>query len=207
LALIPDLRKTSVLGANGVIQLERTIYRELLLGATRAHNADKLLKVWHDFPKSLLTDLDLVFIYVNGLIDYGKFFEAESVLKQTLKKHWSEALVGLYGLVKSANVGKQLATAEGWLKHHSDSADLFLSLGRLCLYNQLWGKAQRYFEASISLKGSPDAYAELGRLCDQMEKPELSAQYYRKGLMLTAPSVGSDNSGNSLQGNILIESS
>ena len=59
-----------------------------------------------------------------------------------------------------------------------------LCLGRLALRNKLWGQARDYFESSHRLRPSAEACAELARLLFSLGERELSAQYYREGLLL-----------------------
>jgi HemY protein len=52
----------------------------------------------------------------------------------------------------------------------------------------LWGKAQSYLDASISLAPSSEAYTALGKLAEKLEHPELAARHYHKAMELTAGS-------------------
>ena len=57
-------------------------------------------------------------------------------------------------------------------------------MGRLSLRNNLWGKARDYFETSHRLQPSAETCAELARLLFSLGERELSAQFYREGLLL-----------------------
>ena len=63
-------------------------------------------------------------------------------------------------------LARALAVAGGIL------AGLLLLLGRLALAQQLWGKAQGYLEASVSLHNSLAAQVELTRLFEQLDRPD-----------------------------------
>jgi uncharacterized protein HemY len=47
---------------------------------------------------------------------------------------------------------------------------------------QLWQKAQDYFEASIALDASPNAYMALGTLLEQRGELSAASQCYKNGL-------------------------
>ena len=47
---------------------------------------------------------------------------------------------------------------------------LLLTLGRLSLRNELWGKALEYFNVSASLLPSTEVYAEINRLSLKLNK-------------------------------------
>ncbi|HQW58531.1 MAG TPA: hypothetical protein PK583_06220, partial [Gammaproteobacteria bacterium] len=67
---------------------------------------------------------------------------------------------------------------------HFTNPILLLTLGRLCLANQLWGKARDYLEKSLNLMPLPETYAALGFLMEYLELREKSEEYYKKGLLL-----------------------
>jgi HemY protein len=92
----------------------------------------------------------------------------------------------LFGLVEGKNVSKQLKQAETWLGAHPEDPDLLLSAARLCLRNELWGKARSYLESVISLRPSPEAYQEYGKLLTRLGETDAAADAYRDGLGLLA---------------------
>jgi hypothetical protein len=63
---------------------------------------------------------------------------------------------------------------------------LLLTLGRLCVRQQLWGKARSYFEAGLSLEESYSGHMELARLLEQIGDPEAARPHYRRSLDLAA---------------------
>jgi len=97
--------------------------------------------------------------------------------------------VRLFGLVEGSDASKQLKRAEGWLAKHGDDADLLLTAARLCLRNELWGKARSYLETVLSLRPAPEAYQEYGRLLTQLGEADAAADAYRDGLGMVAEST------------------
>jgi HemY protein len=75
---------------------------------------------------------------------------------------------------------------------HSKSAGLLLSLGRLALHNQLWGKAHSYLEKCIELSNHPDAYLVMGKLYEQEGKKDEALVSYRSGLALKSGTPADD---------------
>lgn len=121
------------------------------------------------------------------MLKAGEHAAAQQVIEDGLDDEWSSALVALYADCRGGDVLGRIARAEAWLLAHPRDAELLLVLGRLCLEKQLWGKAQSYFEASLSLHGSPGAHIALAQLLDQLEQPELANKHYRSAaLSLTA---------------------
>ena len=65
---------------------------------------------------------------------------------------------------------------------------MLLASARLCLRNELWGKARSYLETVISLRPTPEAYQEYGRLLTQLGETDAAADAYRAGLGMVAGS-------------------
>lgn len=183
LALLPLLKKQKCIEDSEAHHLERLCYCQLI---SQLSQKDKLDDFWRAVPKNMQLDSQITNCYAKRLIESKHFDDAETALKNSLKKHWDDSLVLLYGHLRVSHPPKMLSTAEGWLKHHPDNAALLLTCGRLAVQNELWGKAQRYLEASLSLTPYPEAYALLGVIHEKMGKTKVSADYFRKGLLKAA---------------------
>lgn len=93
---------------------------------------------------------------------------------------WNDDLVALYGKLGNDDLTGRIARAEGWLKEHPEDGELLLALGRLCVRQRLWGKAQSYLEASLAVQESREARLELARLFDQLGRDEEANRLYRE---------------------------
>lgn len=193
LALLPDLRKEKVLVGDALASLERRAWLGYLStleqGADEAPEAS-LQAAWQRLSNDLRHDPELLAVYVERLRGVGAEAQAEEVLLQALKRHYDAHLVRLYGLLHGRDPAKQLQVAEGWLKAHGDDPALRLTLGRLCLHNQLWGKAREYLEASLLLERDPETCAELARLLAHLGDVEQSNQLFQEGLALLDRRLG-----------------
>jgi len=190
LGLLPDLRKEKALGNAELSELERQAWRGRLLQAARPVDGDAqaallaLQQVWQAMSSAQHQVPELLAVYAEQLRQLGAEAEAEELLWHFLKQHYDTALVRLYGLLHGRDLGKQLQAAEGWLKQHPQDAGLLLTLGRLCLHSQLWGKAKDYLESSLSFQRHPETCAELARLLAQLGELERSNSLYQEGLRL-----------------------
>jgi HemY protein len=97
---------------------------------------------------------------------------------------WQPELVDLYGKLAGPGVTARIARAEKWLPDHAGDAGLLLALGRMCIRQQLWGKAQSYLEASLAVEETREAHLELAMLCDQLERTDEANRHYRAGARL-----------------------
>lgn len=183
-ALLPRLTKYGRIDDALLEKWAVRVHRENL---NRAADADALLAAWESVPKNLRNDTSLLEAWFGGLIRTDQHDKAEKEIAAELKREWHPPLVRLFGMIAGSDPGKQLSRAEGWLKTHPDDADLLLAAARLCLKNELWGKARSYLETAISIRPSPEAYEEFGRLLNQLGESDAAAEAYRAGLCLVAP--------------------
>jgi HemY protein len=72
---------------------------------------------------------------------------------------------------------------------------LLLVLGRLCAHQQLWGKAQSYFEASLSVEPSYSAHLELAQLHDRLERVDEARGHYRESLAIAVEQLSQMSGG------------
>jgi HemY protein len=187
IALLPDLQKNEIITGYAFEKLRHHTYLQAMSDLARIGNLDALTNVVNKLPKPLKYDPDLMACYCQFLVKNNQIVLAESVLRHCLRKEFSEKLVAIYGQFYIDE--KQLAFAESLLKKHPNSAALNLSLGHLCIENNLWGKAKNYLEKSISLEENPVAYAEMGKLHERFGEQEAACSAYRQGLrLITQPS-------------------
>ena len=109
----------------------------------------------------------------------GDCRRAHEIIAAALRAEWNEDLVLLYGECLGTDLLAQIERAETWLKTRPRDRALLLTLGRLCLAQELWGKAQGHLEASLSVEPSRSAHIALAQLFDRIDKPEDANRHYR----------------------------
>jgi HemY protein len=185
--LIPELEKHKVVEGDELKMVSASAQAQQLEQAARA-GADSLRRAWHDLPKAQKHDEKLVGIYARKLLELGQDTEAGALLTGHLKKDWSDSLVAMLGYVHVRNPQEALAIMEAWQKQRPNSPVLLLTLGRLSLRNQLWGKAREYFDLALRVTNTPELVAEinaeLARLLEHLGERERSLACYQKALGL-----------------------
>jgi len=188
LKLLPVLRKEKAMAPAELMALERRAWREYLLGLDFKEAGDgalpSLAQAWERLSPNLRGEPELLAVYADRLRALGAEPGAEELLSKALNREYDGRLARLYGLLRGRDSAKQLRNAEGWLEQHPNDAGLLLTLGRLSLHNQLWGKARDYFEASLTLERHPETCAELARLLAQLGEVERSNRLFQEGLGL-----------------------
>jgi HemY protein len=148
-----------------------------------------LKAIWSPLPLGLRRRPALIRSRALLLDKLGRGEEAVKALNAALKRGWDKGLVTTFGEVQAADRPKQLQRAESWLKQHSEDAALLMTAAKLCMANELWGKARSYLESSIAIKPEPAAYALYGELLDQLGEGEAAARAYQTGLRMVAPDI------------------
>ncbi len=190
--LIPELRKLKAIKEEELTQIEFACYEKLLgnalnnlpVEADDTTRLKALTKEWQSIPTSLSKDEAMVRHYTDLLVQAGSADKAETFLKDQIKRQWDEGLVRLYGRIEGSNAHKQLETAKGWLNKHADSASLKLTLARLSMRNEHWGKAVDYLEESLALEKSAETLSELSRLLKHLGENERSLSVMQEGISL-----------------------
>ncbi len=187
------LRSYKIRSPEELAQLELTIHRErlkkigeevrLLLQGDRL---PKLRAAWEQVPGHLQKDNELIEVYARQLAINFEDQEAETLVRKALNKEWHPGLVHLYGRLRGRDPRQQLTVAEGWNKQHPRDPVLLLTLGRLCLRNEIWGSARDYFAESLRIKRDPEACAELARLLENLGETQRSSDYYQQALSMAA---------------------
>lgn len=191
--LLPELRRYKVLPESALAAAEQRVYLGLLQAAGKGIHGQgndqaalaDLQQIWQRLPKTARIQPEYAAAYGRLLILAQAHDQAEILLRHALKEHWSTSLVELYGLAAPTDRQAQLQHAQRWLQDHPENAELHLALGRICLRNELWGKARDHFQQSLRLRPTPAAYAELGRLLAHLGEPAPSTEHFRQGLLLT----------------------
>ena len=183
-AIIPDLKKAKNFDRQDLSRIQT----QTLLGLLSANKDDSedIEKLGSQFKKIILEDNELTIAYVEALRTQEKHAVAATLINHALEKNWNTNLVRQYGLLELDDPNHALKKAETWVETHSNDANLYLTLGRLCKRAQLWGKAKSYLESSLSRKPLAETYAELAVLHEHLDETDDAQRCAKKGLKLAA---------------------
>lgn len=146
---------------------------------------DALSDCWEKLPRKLRRSPKILELYVRllGQFDAGHT-EAIRMITQNLKRGWYPALAIQFGELQSEDSTSQLAAVEEWIKQHGEQNELLLLAGRLCLRNQLWGRARSHLETLMQKSPSPAVWHELGRLYEKTDDAANACRAYEQGLAM-----------------------
>jgi HemY protein len=160
--LLPALVKQKAMAVEALSSLADAV----LLGQLRnaATNASELQQLWKKAKASQCETPELVTEYSKLLLHAGEAEGARRALEKALKKRWDSETVLCYGKLDSGLALKQLLTAEHWQRSRPSDAALLLTLARLALRSELWGKAREYYEATLAMQADAEAFVEYAGL-------------------------------------------
>ncbi|MEW6690203.1 MAG: heme biosynthesis HemY N-terminal domain-containing protein [Pseudomonadota bacterium] len=121
----------------------------------------------------------------------GEVALARALIERSLAAEWNPALLELYCEIPRIETPRvheearaRIERAERWLREHAEDPQLLAALGRLCAAAELWGKAQNYLEASISLGETRAARLELARLAERENRAAEAQTHFRRAAEL-----------------------
>jgi HemY protein len=178
LEVMAQLEKRNAIDKVVAAQLRQQAWLEKL--RSQATDIATLRSLWKSIPAEFKHRAKIAAAAAEAFNKLGDCKSAQQLLSDSLNAQWDSELVALYGECRNDSNVAQIEQAERWLKQHTDDAGLLLALGKLCVHQQLWGKAQSYLDASLSLDPSRGAYAALGQLAEKMGKHEDALAYFQK---------------------------
>ena len=186
LKLVKTLEKREALHPAVAVRLRQVAAENLL--RDRRHNPDALLEFWQSLSPTERQSPRLADLAAELLIALERRNDARKIVEEALAQNWDARLLRRYP--DCAVVGEALPLiqrAEAWHKERTEDADLLFALGRLCLHQQLWGKAQAFLEAALKLADNEPlkirTHRALARLHEQLGDSEKASEHYRESAL------------------------
>lgn len=180
--LAAQLEKRGAIEATQAKQL--TIHAHLENLKRCALDTQALKEYWLKIPADDRLISKIAHSAAHYFIEQGDGQTALEIIEKSLDKEWDSELIKLYGLCLGKEPLKQIERAEKWLPSHTHDAALLLTLGSLCTRQELWGKAQSYLEASLSVEPSSEAHNALAKQLEKTKRLDEACKHYRQSLEL-----------------------
>jgi len=138
-----------------------------------------LQRQWDMTPRSDRVRPKVAGTAARVFMQLGDCRKAHRIIEDALERGWDADLALLYGECIDRDALERLERAEKWLKERPGETELLLTLGRLCVQRELWGKAQSYLEASLATRPTRDAHIALARLHERLGRSADAARHFR----------------------------
>jgi len=155
--------------------------------ARKSQDSQALGAYWKQLPQEMRVDPAVAATTARYYLALGATAPAQAIIEESLGREWNAALVALYGEAAGDDALPQIQRAESWLRDHARDPALLLALGKLCMRQELWGKAQSYIEASLALEPTHDGHMSLAALMERIGKPQEAVRHFRRSAELAGP--------------------
>lgn len=150
----------------------------------KAQDAAALASYWKQLPSELRVDGAIAATAARYHLALGGTAEAQAIVEAALEAAWDAGLVALYADCAGTSALPLIERAEKWLRAHARDPALLLTLGKLCMQRELWGKAQSYIEASLALEPTHEGHMTLAALMERLGKPHEADRHFRRSAEL-----------------------
>ncbi|MBN3852417.1 MULTISPECIES: heme biosynthesis protein HemY [unclassified Paraburkholderia] len=188
LKLVKTLEKREALHPAVAVRLRQLAAENLL--RERRHNADALLELWHALTPVERHSPRLADCAAELLIALDRQNDARKIVEEALAQNWDARLLRRYPDTAGNDALPLIQKAEAWRKERPEDGDLLFALGRLCLKQQLWGKAQSFLEAALKSANASGneplkirSHRALARLHEELGDAGKAATHYRESAL------------------------
>ena len=181
------LEKHGAMPAEALDSVRTTAHIALL---TSRPDREGLARQWDSTPRSERVRPRIAAAAARAFMQLGDCRRAHRIIEEALERSWDGTLALLYGECADKDALERLERAEEWLKDRPAEAELLLTLGRLCVQRELWGKAQSYLEASLATQPTQAAHIALAKLYEQLGRPAEASRHFRASADLAQGAPG-----------------
>jgi len=171
------LEKHGAMPAEALDSVRTTAHVALL--TRRPVDREGLARQWESAPRSERVRPRIAAAAARAFMQLGDCRRAHRIIEEALERNWDGTLALLYGECVDKDALERLERAEEWLKDRPGEGELLLTLGRLCVQRELWGKAQSYLEASLATQPTQAAHIALAKLYEQLGRPAEAGRHFR----------------------------
>lgn len=105
---------------------------------------EALLRIWKTLPTESRKASKIALVMAQGLLSVSQYDVARGLVEESLDAQWDEALIDIYPkcVIPGTSNLSLAQKLESWMIKYPGEPALSLALARICLDQQLWGKAK-----------------------------------------------------------------
>ncbi len=178
---VRTLEKRHALHAEAAARVRRIAVRGMLKDA--ADDVDALERTWAAVDSSDRLVAEVALDAAQRLNAAARGRAAALALEAVLERQWNDALLDEYARCEVPGSRATIERAESWLKEHPRSQPLLRCLARICLRQQLWGKARAYLEECRRLGEDAQTSLALAELAEAIGDEAGARLHYREAAL------------------------
>ncbi|HBC57246.1 MAG TPA: hypothetical protein DCZ03_08790 [Gammaproteobacteria bacterium] len=184
--LLPVLRKRDIYSAEELMRISTEAYCERLKAIADLDGIVGLQGLWETMPKEYRNSAEVILVYVSSLVKLKQHGRGAEVIEKFLKEKWDARLVYWYGLLPDVKEKRHLDNLEVWRAQHDLDWEVYLSLARVAVKQQLWGKAEHYLNLCLDRQPNAEAYWELSYVAEAQADGAKQQESLKKAMQLVA---------------------
>ena len=118
--------------------------------------------------------------------------QAWRLIEEGIREGVSARLLRLYEGLHKIPARERLMRAERWRERSGDHPELLLTLGRLCMEESLWGKAEEFLILALRQEESAQAHLALAQLYEQVGRNDDAGSHYRDAAKMACRTDAAD---------------
>lgn len=182
LQVLRQLEKRDALPEAAVRGLRVRACRALF--ARHAGDAAAVRELWSSLRAAERALPETVEAAASAYASSGDQESARRIIEAAMSAEYAPMLLPLYAGLDGIPARERIQQAEAWRQAHGDDAELDLALGRMCMAESLWGKAEEYLDRSLLARDSVAARVALAELCEALDRTAVAAAHYRSAARL-----------------------
>lgn len=177
LRVLTQLEKRHALPEEVIQGLRARAWRGRLRAAQ--HSPDQLRLLLKEGARELERP-ELADATVDALMNSEGDKLAAQLIERVLADQYRPGLVLRYAELREPAARDRLRVAEGWLQAQGEEPALLECLGRLCLAEGLWGKAEDFLQRAQKRNAGPGALLALAQVYEKVGRSFDAAQLYKR---------------------------
>ncbi len=140
---------------------------------------ERVGQLYQRLPGDDRDNADIIVAAAEAFARSGQERKAFEIIDQRTRVSVEPRLLILFTRLGSIKHSDRLRCAENWLPRHPDNALVLATLGRLCLQEGLWGKAESFLKRADELEPSPFTRLALAEMYDAIGRGPEATRLYR----------------------------
>lgn len=171
------LLRSGVLDEPGARAIRLRAYEELFEEASES--SQQVQQLFRSLSRHDREDPGILVPAIEAFAHSGDHRRAVDMIDTLMSTRIEPRLLILFTRLNSIATGDRLGMAEGWLKRYPDNPLILATLGRLCLAEELWGKAETFLKRANELEPSPFTRLALAEMYDVLGRAPEASELYR----------------------------
>ncbi len=184
LEILPQLSKSKSIDSDEYTAVTNKARCGMLIDIAQSKGSEGLLSYWNSVPRKARQDTSLIACLVKQLMIRKADSEAFTIVKEAIKKRYSDDLIALIPEMNLADDHPAIVMLEGLLKKGENNATIHSALAQFALRSEKWEDAQQHLETALSIRANVTDYSYLAEALEKQNLTHAANDVSRQALKL-----------------------